>query len=229
MKLGVLGHSRGGTMTICHVLRKMGLDVGHETVGRNGSVCWIWGHPDAERPERRTPKRATDLTHLWHVTRDPLASIPSICTDSSRAWAIRMAVIPELAKVVARREVHALAKAAASWAYWHRACRESIESFNGQTWTFRIEDPEWTVAAASILGRPTFKGQIPRNANSARDGWGNPLNWILRMSDTDPEETTHRPTWTELEGLCPTEVFDVVCQEAEVHGYGLGSGVSLDP
>lgn len=215
-------------MTITHVLRSMGLDIGHETVGRNGSVCWIWGHPDAERPERRTPKRATDLTHLWQATRDPLASIPSICTDSNRAWAIRMTVCRELAMLVAERDIHPFVKAAASWAYWHRACSNSLydeRERGAETWCFKIEDPGWIEGAAHRLDLPPFRGKIPRGLNSARAGWGNPLNWILRMSDANPKETMHEPTWDELQGLCPKPLFKMIRAEAEIYGYG-GRGQS---
>jgi hypothetical protein len=134
-----------------------------------------------------------------------------------------MSVCPELARLVTQRDVHPFAKAAASWAYWHRACSNSLfdEAERGaETWCFKIEDPEWLEGAARRLDLPPFRRQIPRGLNSAREGWGRATNWIVTMSEAVAKTTAHKPTWAKLERLCPKDLFKVVKKEAEIYGYG---------
>ncbi|MCL4676195.1 MAG: glycosyltransferase family 25 protein, partial [Pararhodobacter sp.] len=84
----VLGHPRGGTGFIAETLRRWGLDIGHETDGRNGLSSWMFAVEDdapwAMAPVARN-RRMLRCRHIIQAVRDPLAAIPSIMREDAHA------------------------------------------------------------------------------------------------------------------------------------------------
>lgn len=72
-KVCILSHGRSGTVYTATVLNKIGIKIGHEVHGKDGTVGGtIW-----KSSKRRT---LADYNHVLHQVRNPLAAISSITT-----------------------------------------------------------------------------------------------------------------------------------------------------
>lgn len=79
--LGV-GHPRTGTGYTARLFQLWGLDVGHETFGKDGIVAWQFTHPRGPwtyMPEiSQQIKQRPSWQHLVYPVRDPATSIASV-------------------------------------------------------------------------------------------------------------------------------------------------------
>lgn len=92
----IVGHPRCGTGYMAGLFCQMGLDVGHEKVGRDGTSNWVYAVPDQKCFYWVVGCRCN---YVWscviHCVRDPWTAIPSIArteifngelTDSTKSW-----------------------------------------------------------------------------------------------------------------------------------------------
>jgi hypothetical protein len=169
----VIGRGRSGTKAVAMALQKMELDVGHEALGRNGSVNNWWAHGGNSRPPLHT------YTHVWHVVREPLANIASLHTavwepgETAPGWEPRLGQLTRPAQspamsmpLVRQYWDDRTARCAASYYEWNLECEKCLQeaaALGAHTWRFRIED-DWVQVAAKLLGREPVS--IPPNINS---------------------------------------------------------------
>lgn len=88
-----LGHPRTGTGFTSKLLNSWGLNVGHETMGNDGTVAWQLINPLGPWPyitEAMIPQYYWNFKHIIYNVRDPKTSIPSIVyTEDNKAESVR--------------------------------------------------------------------------------------------------------------------------------------------
>ena len=117
-KLLVIGCPRSGTLYTAEFLRALGVRVKHESLGRDGSVGWLY----AVQP----PGESEDYGRVWHVVRDPLRTISSLALFTRTLWR----VIGHWVKLPR----HPLRRRMAFWIEWNRLAERRAD------WRFRVED-----------------------------------------------------------------------------------------
>jgi len=130
----ITGCGRSGTKYISMVLRRAGLDVGHETrLGEDGIVSSFWT-VDADRyPGRHVQGPQPKFDVILHQVRNPLRTISSLTTGSQKSWKWNARYIP------IAEDAPALRKAADYWYYWNLLADARSD------WTYNIEllEEEW--------------------------------------------------------------------------------------
>lgn len=101
MKVLVTGNPRSGTLSLSLTLRKAGLDVGHERMGKDGTVsCFFFKQVEYYPREGGTENRhltdgkddsfdEAEFDFAYHLVRNPLKCIPSmqkIVNRRHRQW-----------------------------------------------------------------------------------------------------------------------------------------------
>lgn len=150
MRLLVTGCGRSGTGYMTQVLRQAGLDVGHETLGRDGAVSWKWCPPTNKRPQ---------FAPILHQVREPLACIGSLTTFKGSSWTLadRFTALPMEGSPVQR--------AIAYWYFWNKHAERQAAL------TYRIEGlrARWGEIAALLGVRVSYEeatAGIPQNVNT---------------------------------------------------------------
>lgn len=160
----VAGFPRSGTQFTHQVLRRLGLDVGHETDRADG--CVGYGHLFRSCPY--------DL--VLHQVRDPLRAISSAQTLPVETWLDVERWVPlDLSVPRTTLLLHA-------WVAYNRAYEAHA------AWRYRVEDlagPAWP-AFAELVGRPAAAfPDVPLDYGT-RSGQYRPLSWA-ELEDADPE------------------------------------------
>jgi hypothetical protein len=134
------------------VLRAAGLDVGHETLGKDGVVSSIWAVEDERYPvyHHKGPRPEFDI--VLHQVREPLATIGSLTTALPGSWRWNARHIP-----IKPQEQTLLQLAASYWYWWNQLCE-----YVGQ-YRYRIEDldQEWHTLQ-QLLG---FTGELDKSVS----------------------------------------------------------------
>ena len=173
----VTGHPGAGLGSAAALLQNLGLDIGHETAGRDGLASWMFAANAEEYPFAKDPiitcRRSLYWETLLHVVENPLHAIPHII--AADAWTgteadFRAKAILEETGLDLRRFESAIDRAVLSLAGWSRM----VESMRPDL-SFRIEDAETTLAAfLSARGRAAaHQGVVSRNVGG-REGDGTP-------------------------------------------------------
>lgn len=89
-----LGHSRSGTGYLSKYLQSLGIDVGHEKMGKDGIVSWMFAIDNAsEVPYSIDNSVPNDYQFKYkiHVIRNPYNAIQSVAmgSDSLESWEYR--------------------------------------------------------------------------------------------------------------------------------------------
>lgn len=123
----VTGCPRSGTRSTSTALRAGGLDIPHERIGKDGSVCWFYATRSSHYPWRvPVPDRGWD--RIFHQVRDPLQTIASLTTISQVSW-------DWIEQYVALPIHHPLVdRCARFWLSWN----ERVERI--AQWQYRVED-----------------------------------------------------------------------------------------
>jgi len=125
----ITGCGRSGTTYMTEFLRKSGLDVLHEQMGRDGSVSWIMGAETDWAPVGPLLKNF-EFDHIFHQVRHPLKVIRSYYNSPPGVtWEWICSIIPEISL-----EDSPLTRCAKYWYYWNLMIENKAE------WTYRIED-----------------------------------------------------------------------------------------
>ena len=196
-KLLVLGHPRGGTKYLSHLLGCMSLDVKHEDMGKDGICSWMFA-VDAESPyfTKNYSKYAKrrNYSHfelMVHSVRNPKDSIPSIMIENEFApasYQYRREFIKKIFKIDLDDYVNKVEKACLSFVYWHK-----IIATNKPDLVFRLdEDP--SKLFCFLQERKILSGvdsredclakinQLPKNINTKKpyNGIVKPVSMVLR-------------------------------------------------
>ena len=176
----VTGVGRSGTHYTAALLRAMGLDVGHETVGRDGTASWkhaVSGTFVVKKRFRRG--RVTEIDSsifdtVLHQVRDPVKVVASMQTFGEATWLY----MSEHTGV--SMDQPALARAMRGYIEWNRLIEPRAE------WRFRIEElPEVFDEFCRRVGvDPRPMPEVTRESRDARGARYTPVTWEdLRAQD----------------------------------------------
>jgi len=120
------GSPRCGSHYVSAFLRKNGLEVGHESLGRDGICAWQFAVSSDRYPYVADPGAQSDFfVHAdeWFVyTRDPLTAIPSLIIENQKAplsYAFRREAILKRSGVNLDDFASPVEKAARAYAHWY--------------------------------------------------------------------------------------------------------------
>jgi hypothetical protein len=160
-KLLVTGCGRSGTKYIALVLRRLGLDVQHEAMGRDGVVSWYMA-VDAEGVPFGPARQDCEFEHVLHQVRHPLAVIASAASFKPQTWEFICAHIP-----VSMVDPLPL-RCAKYWYYWN------LEAERVAHWRYRVEDLtsvfETLCARLRVRGDTAVLERVPTDLNTRARG-----------------------------------------------------------
>lgn len=192
MRFLITGCGRSGTKYMATVLQTIGLDVGHERLGRDGAVSGIWTVESDSYPSfhQQGPRPHFDL--VLHQVRHPLPTIGSVTTGSPESWEFNCRFIPATLKEPL------LIRCAKYWLYWNRIAQEQA------TFTYRIENLKkvW-IGLMRLLRTEASYDQIIHLSRS--------------MNTREHPEVT----WDVLEKNVPRPLVDEVKALGRSYGYAI--------
>lgn len=219
-ELLITGCGRSGTKYISFVLRRIGLHVNHEHIGRDGIASWLMA-VDSDRTPWGPGRANYCFQHVFHQVRDPLRAIPSIETFKQSSWTYINHHID------LRGIDHPRLRAATYWYYWNLKVEEFAE------WRYRVEAIDTVFAEmCQRLGRDTnveLLAHVPTDINTRSRGrifhWYEELCERLnirslrpghpKLADINPES---KCTWKDLEQLDP-KLSKMIYEKAVQYGY----------
>ena len=156
----ITGAGRSGTKYMAAVLRRCGLDVGHERLGRDGIVSGFYCFEADRYPGKSHPVPRPTFDVILHQVRHPLKNIASIQTGRSWRWTCRFLPVGVGAPLLTR--------CCYNWLVFN------AEAERQAAFTYRIEALEsaWSDLQRA-LGFTTPYAQIadvPRNVNARKHG-----------------------------------------------------------
>lgn len=222
-RLLITGCARSGTRYITFLLRRLGLDVGHERMGRDGIASWPMA-VEADRVPWGPSWRDYVFDHVFQQVRNPIDVIRASLTLKENSWAyISRSISCSLADPP-------IVRAAKYWYYWNKEA-ESIAD-----WRYRIEDlPNVFTTFCDCLGidpKPELLDSLPRDINTRRYGRRlhlldefleqihvEPNTW-LRNRLKSPKHGHEQPiiSWQVLESL-DSKLCDAIASKAMEYGY----------
>jgi hypothetical protein len=161
-RLLITGCGRSGTKYAAFALQRLGLEVPHERLGRDGISSWTMAVAAESRPYG-PPSSEVSFQHIFHQVREPLATIASCMTFNNESWDFICR------HVECPRRAPLLIKAATYWLLWNKKAEEIA------TWRYRIEDFQDGIAheictRMSVSFNMDTIISIPRNFNTRREG-----------------------------------------------------------
>lgn len=127
-KILIIGCGRSGTTYTSEILKKMGINIGHEIDSEDGIISWYMTVDGI--PPFNLPKRSSYIFDIIiHQVRNPLKVIASAQTFHVESWKYIYAHIPEINK-----NDSLLIKSAKYWYYWNLLAEKR------SMYTYRIED-----------------------------------------------------------------------------------------
>jgi hypothetical protein len=219
----ITGCGRSGTKYITFVLRRLGLDVGHERMGDDGIASWCMA-VNAESVAWGVSASRYSFEHVLHQVRHPLDAIASIATFKEPSWRFICAHAP----IVADEPV--LLRSAKYWYHWN------LEAEKIAHWRYAVEQlPEHFEEFCERLQLQPKREALERvshDVNTRKLGRAahiheelserlridpNPLlkRWLARPAGN---EVLARPTWEDLAALDLALGRDIQ-DKAQEYGY----------
>jgi hypothetical protein len=125
-KVLVTGCGRSGTRYTTFVLRRLGLDVPHERLGRDGIASWTMAVEDDARPFG-PPSGTCAFEHVFHQVRHPLDVVRSASTFGPDSWEFICR------HTRCRLDQPVLLRSALYWLDW------TAHADRSATWSYRVE------------------------------------------------------------------------------------------
>jgi hypothetical protein len=218
----VTGCGRSGTRYTTFVLRRLGLDVGHERLGRDGVASWtlaVDGGGGPWGPSQSDIK----FDVVLHQVRHPLRVMSSVMTFREESWRFICGRIP------CPPTDPLLLRAAAYWCYWN------AEAERRAALTFRVEDMATVLAGIcaqlGVAVNPSVLDRVPTDVNTRRKGRLfhlaeealermrlEPSPWARARLARTGAGTVPEISWDDLRALDP-ELCDLVMERASGYGY----------
>lgn len=136
----IIGHPRCGSGYASELSKSYGLDVGHESMGRDGISSWMFAVDSWDFPFGNGYANSTFYNRFDHVVqhiRNPFDAIPSIIVENrvSRSYAFRDKFIRERFGISMNDFSSEVNRAALSFVCWNLICEEKKPEI-----VFRVED-----------------------------------------------------------------------------------------
>jgi hypothetical protein len=174
----VIGHPRCGSGYLSQLLGALGLDVGHEKMGKSGISSWMFAVVDISPYALDKYALSRKFSHFQftiHHVRNPRDAIPSIMREnlhSSESYAFRRKHILQRFGMNLDDATSEIEKAILSYVYWNKIVEESKVDL-----VVRVEDEEEALKAFLIknglIGKNTEWTNPPKkdvNSNKAYKG-----------------------------------------------------------
>jgi hypothetical protein len=191
----VTGCGRSGTLYIARVLQRLGLDVGHERLGRDGIVSSLWAVTDSKYPPYHQQGPYPMFNIVLHQVREPLATIGSLTTAQPISWDWTCKHID------VDRGAPVLRRAAEYWLRWNELCEHQA------AYTYRIEslNEVWEMWMGYVRSTNSLLAEQAATA-------------ILDGLSTDVHHREHRAvTWEDVEAATP--LYRDIKELARHYGY----------
>lgn len=219
----ISGCGRSGTRYITFVLRRLGMDVGHERIGNDGIASWCTAVETEALPWGESIKNVT-FNKIFHQVRHPLKVIPSVCTFKENSWQLICNYIP------CSMDEPVMLRSAKYWYYWN------IEAEKMAEWRYRIEEfsdvfDEFCWRLNVPIDRSALES-VPTDINTRRHGYlvhfyDEFLERLsvnrkflfrnaLKKKSTDVDKQTF--TWESLKAIDP-ELCRKIREKALEYGY----------
>lgn len=218
----VTGCGRSGTRYTTFVLRRLGLDVGHERLGKDGIASWSLA-VDADHVPWGPSLRALSFDVILHQTRHPLRVVNSVMSFKDESWRFICEHIP------CSLEDSLPLRAAAYWYHWNAEAERRADL------TFRVENMTCALREiCEMLGieaDTSALDRVPTDVNTRRYGRGfhlaeeaierlrlEPVPWLrAKLAGDRPTDRPPPVGWNEIRMLDP-----VLCDRmlAMAAGYG---------
>ncbi len=220
LKVLVTGCGRSGTKFTALLLRRLGLDVRHEKLGRDGIAAWPLAVRTSTTPwcPVVAPER---FGEIFHQVRDPLEVICSVASFKPDSWAY------VYAHTSASGAEPLVLRGARYWLEWNEHAERIA------TWRYRIEDivavfDELCERLDVTADRSTLE-RLPADTNTRRYGrafhYYDEISARLRLRRIETvAHAVARPregpevSWSTLERLDPSLAARVRAK-AEAYGY----------
>jgi hypothetical protein len=219
----VTGCGRSGTKYISFVLRRLGLDVGHERMGNDGIASWCMA-VNAESVAWGVPASHYRFEHVLHQVRHPLEAIASIATFKEPSWRFIYAHTP----IAANEPL--LLRSAKYWYHWN------LEAEKIAQWRYAVEQfPERFdefCERLQVAPRREALERVNRDVNTRK--LGRALHLFEELSERlrlEPSPVLRRwlakpasnkvlsqPTWEALSALDPSLARNIR-EKAREYGY----------
>lgn len=191
----VTGCGRSGTHYVARVMQAMGLDVGHEAIGKDGCVSWkhiVSGDfvVNKKRVSRTTAINSEGFSTIIHQVRDPLKVISSMQTFGD-------ATLDFMAKSIELdRSAPLIYQAMQGYLGWNLLVEKKA------VWRFKIEDFEQIFAEfCSKVGLP-----------------GQPLPSLDKKARDSRKKRYRELKWQDLNGYSP-DLTEKIMKMATDYGY----------
>lgn len=222
-RLLVTGCGRSGTKYISFVCRRLGLDIPHEKLGRDGIASWTMATPAAVRPYG-PPTDVVRFRHVFHQVRHPLHVIASVESFEPASWAfIGM-------HIECGRDEPVVLRGARYWLHWNELAERMAE------WRYRVEDIDTVLdefcSRIGITCDAAVLSRVPRDINTRVNGRAfhrvEELFERMRLEmpsrlRTALERSNERPNhgsldWNDLDAL-DAELAQRIRSKAAAYGY----------
>ena len=176
----ITGCARSGTKYVAHLLTQMGLDVGHEKMGRDGISSWCMATPAQTTPWGPGLDGTVDFKCVLHQVRHPALVIPSLSTIAESSWQFICEHSP------CSMDEPLLLRSAKYWVHWNRKAGEIAE------WRYAVERlPEHFDEFCRRIGVPAdrkaLRAVAPNVNTRAYTGINKLLAWAaLKVTDEPP-------------------------------------------
>jgi hypothetical protein len=222
LRVLVTGCGRSGTRYTTFVLRRHGLDVGHERLGRDGVASWSLA-VDADHVPWGPSRQAVSFDVILHQTRHPLKVVCSAMSFKDQSWRFICEHIP------CSLEDPLPLRAAAYWYYWNAAAERRADL------TFRVENVRGALGEIcerlGVEADPSVLDHVPTDVNTRRNGRAfhlaeeaverlrlEPVPWLRARLAHDRPVDAHPPVrWRDIRALDPVLCDDML---AMARGYG---------
>jgi hypothetical protein len=157
----VTGCARSATRYTTFVLRRLGLDIRHERLGKDGVASWCLV-PDAVETPWGPSSADVTFDVVLHQVRHPLAVISSVATLKDSSWRFIYEHVP------VSPSHPLLLRAAAYWYHWNAAAERKA------TLTYRVENIRNELPEICTLLRVrcdlSILDRVPSDVNTRRAG-----------------------------------------------------------
>ncbi len=195
----VIGCPRSGTLYATKALKHSGLDIGHEAMGSQGIVSWLFS-ADSSNPAWGPLPTDYHFKTIFHQVRHPLKCIATLHLIVPKSWDYVCREVPEI-----KRDEPILVRAAKMWVYWNLKAEKKAEM------TYRVE------AMAEAFPEMSRRLGVPLDLEA--------LEALSKETHSKNHKVT--VTWNDLHEALEPGFYQKLVNLAQRYGYDVTEGAAL--